>query len=178
MSGHCKWSTIKHKKGALDAKRGKIFSQISKDIRVAVKSGGEDEGSNPRLRTSLEKARTANMPKENIQRALDRGMGRGKNGTIAEVVYEGFGPGGVGMMIVAMTDNRQRTSADVKSILAKSGGSLGSPGSAAYMFERDGEGGYQVKMAIPADEQSTQKLEDLADELRAHDDVEDVYLAL
>jgi len=178
MSGHSKWSTIKHKKGALDAKRGKIFSQISKDIRVAVKSGGEDEGSNPRLRTSLEKARTANMPKENIQRALDRGMGRGKNGTIAEVVYEGFGPGGVGMMIVAMTDNRQRTSADVKSILAKSGGSLGSPGSAAYMFERDGEGGYQVKMAIPADEQSTQKLEDLADELRAHDDVEDVYLAL
>ena len=178
MSGHSKWSTIKHKKGALDAKRGKIFSQISKDIRVAVKSGGEDEGSNPRLRTSLEKARTANMPKENIQRALDRGMGRGKNGTIAEVVYEGFGPGGVGMMIVAMTDNRQRTSADVKSILAKSGGSLGSPGSAAYMFERDGEGGYQVKMAIPADEQSTQKLEDLADELLAHDDVEDVYLAL
>ncbi len=180
MSGHSKWSTIKHKKGALDAKRGKLFSQLSKNIKIAVKEGKSgDANQNPGLRLAVEKARSANMPNENIQRAIDRGLGKSASGAvIQEIVYEGFGPNGVGMVIIAMTDNTQRTSSNVKNILSKAGGSIGGPGSVMYMFQRDENGEYQCTMPMNIDDEKLQsKLEELMDSLREDDDVEDVFCA-
>ena len=113
MSGHSKWATIKHKKGALDAKRGKIFCKIIKEITVAARMGGGDEETNPRLRTALVKAKAANMPKDNITRAVKKGCGETDGAVFSELVYEGYGQGGVGLIIEALTDNKNRTSADV-----------------------------------------------------------------
>ncbi|MEN8253673.1 MAG: YebC/PmpR family DNA-binding transcriptional regulator [Patescibacteria group bacterium] len=177
MSGHSKWSTIKHKKGITDAKRGKLFSQLAKNIRIATKEGGSgDPKINSSLRLAIDKARAANMPKENLQRAIDRGMGKGKGGQIQEILYEGFGPGGVAMLIVSLTDNKQRTSAEIKNILSKAGGSLGSPGSASYMFKREKDFNYTVIIPTVVDDESLQKkLEELMDKLRENEDVEDVY---
>ncbi|QEN03286.1 YebC/PmpR family DNA-binding transcriptional regulator [Thiospirochaeta perfilievii] len=138
MSGHSKWATIKHKKGALDAKRGKIFCKIIKEITVAARMGGGDEETNPRLRTSLLKAKAANMPKDNITRAIKKGCGETDGAIFMELVYEGYGQGGVGLIIEALTDNKNRTSADVKSILNKGGGSLAATGAVSYQFNRKG----------------------------------------
>src|SRR3989344_3563462 len=122
MSGHSKWSTIKHKKESTDQKRGKLFSQISRTITIAVRqSGTGDPDLNPSLRLALEKARAANMPGENINRAIRRGLGRGDSGALEEVTYEGYGPGGVGVMVIAHTDNRQRTTAEIRNILERQG---------------------------------------------------------
>ncbi len=178
MSGHSKWSTIKHKKGVTDAKRGKLFSQLSKNIRIAVKEGKSgDPKFNAGLRLWLDKARAANMPKENIQRAIDRGLGKGKGGNIQEIVYEGFGPHGVGLLIVSQTDNPQRTAGEVRTILSKAGGNLAGPGSAMYLFTRNGEE-YQVTMPMEiADENQQTELEELLDTLRENEDVEDVFCA-
>lgn len=178
MSGHSKWSTIKHKKGIIDAKKGKVFSQISKAIRIAVKEGKSgDPDQNPTLRLAVEKARAANMPNQNVQRAIDRGLGKSASGrVIQEIAYEGFGPQGVAFVIVAMTENTQRTSANLRNILSKAGGSLGGPGSVMYMFERAENGDYISTMAMPVeDETLQQKVEDLMDLLREDEDVEDVY---
>jgi YebC/PmpR family DNA-binding regulatory protein len=138
MSGHSKWSTIKHRKGAQDAKRGKIFTRIIKEIMVAARLGGGDPDSNPRLRTAISAARTENVPKDNIERAIKKGTGELEGIRYEEMSYEGYGPGGVAVIVEAMTDNRQRTVADVRHCFSKSGGSLGEPGSVAWMFEKKG----------------------------------------
>ncbi len=139
MSGHSKWSSIKHKKGAADAKRGKLFSKLARAIIVAARDGGGDPDNNPTLATAIQKARDASMPKENIQRAIDRGTGAGADGAAIErIVYEGYGPAGVAVMVEALTDNRNRASAEIRHAFSKHGGSLGEPGSVAWIFEKKG----------------------------------------
>ncbi|MCD6343129.1 MAG: YebC/PmpR family DNA-binding transcriptional regulator [Spirochaetaceae bacterium] len=138
MSGHSKWHTIKHKKGATDAKRGKIFTKIIKEITVAARMGGGEEEANPRLRTVILKAKAANMPKDNIERAIKKGTGDLEGVEYVELNYEAYAPGGVGMMIEALTDNKNRTAADVRTILSKSGGQLAASGAVSYMFNRKG----------------------------------------
>jgi YebC/PmpR family DNA-binding regulatory protein len=139
MSGHNKWSTIKHKKGALDAKRGKLWTKILKEITVAARLGGGDVGSNPRLRLAVDQAKAANMPKENFERAIKKGTGELEGVTYEEVVYEGRFPGGVAIIIEAMTDNKNRTTPEIRSYFTKYGGELGTVGSAAYLFSRQGQ---------------------------------------
>jgi YebC/PmpR family DNA-binding regulatory protein len=178
MSGHSKWNNIKNRKGAQDIKRGKTFSQLSRLIRAATAQGQSgDPKSNPGLRLILDKARVANMPKSNIQKAIDVGLGKGGANQPQEVIYEAFGPGGVGMMIVSLTDNTNRTSAELRFILSKHGGSLGSPGSVRYMFERDAEGEFQPTMTIPIDEEAKEKMLILQDALLENEDVEDIFVA-
>jgi len=138
MSGHSKWATIKHKKGANDAKRGKLFTKIIKEITVAARIGGGDENTNPRLRTALLKARSANMPKDNIDRAIKKGTGDLEGVSYEELTYEAYGPGGVAILIDCLTDNRNRTAADVRNIVGKHGGNLGETGSVSYLFQRKG----------------------------------------
>lgn len=139
MSGHSKWSSIKHKKGAADAKRGKLFSKLARAIIVAARDGGGDPENNPTLATAIQKARDASMPKDNIQRAIDRGTGAGADGAAIEsILYEGYGPGGVAVMVEALTDNRNRASAEIRFAFSSHGGSLGEPGSVAYLFEKKG----------------------------------------
>ncbi len=140
MSGHSKWSTIKRQKGAADIKRGMTFTKIANAITIATRLGGSgDPVSNPRLRVALDGARGANMPKENVQRAIDRGLGKLPGQVIEEVAYEGFGPGKVAYFLEAVTDNKMRTLQEIRSLFERSGGALGSQGSTAYMFEKKGE---------------------------------------
>lgn len=140
MSGHSKWSTIKRQKGAADAKRGQTFTKIANAVTIAVKlGGGGDFESNPRLRMAIDSARDVNMPKENIQRAIDRGLGKLPGQKLEEATYEGFGPGGVAFFVEAVTDNKMRTLSEVRNMFERSGGSLGGQGSVAYMFEQMGE---------------------------------------
>ena len=138
MAGHSKWSTIKRKKGALDQKRGKLFSTISKEITVSSRLGGKDIDSNPRLRQAVKKAKSLNMPNSNIEKAIKKGVGELDNVFIEEVSYEGYGPFGVAILIEAITDNKNRTVADVRHALSKFGGSLGQAGSVSWNFERTG----------------------------------------
>ncbi len=139
MSGHSKWSTIKHKKGALDAKRGKAFTRILKEITVAARLGGGDIGSNPRLRLAVDLAKSNNMPKDNWERAIKKGTGELEGVTYEEVVYEGYGPGGVAMMVEALTDNKNRTTPEIRSYFTKFGTELGAQGSVAYLFSKEGQ---------------------------------------
>jgi len=139
MSGHSKWHTIKHKKGAADAKRGKIFTRIIKELSVAARSGGGDPGSNPRLRTLIAEAKASNMPRENIERAIRRGTGEEPGVSYEEVMYEGYGPSGVALLIQALTDNKNRTVGEVRHLLAKYNGNLGAENSVAWMFTRKGQ---------------------------------------
>src|SRR5829696_7426606 len=139
MSGHSKWSTIKRKKGAADAKRGQLFTKLTREITVSAKEGGGDPDSNFRLRLAVQRARTENMPAENIQRAIQRGSGAGADGAqYEEITYEGYGPNGVALLVQDLTDNRNRTVAEVRSIFTKAGGSLGEAGSVGWMFEPRG----------------------------------------
>ncbi len=139
MSGHSKWSSIKHRKAAADAKRGKAFTKLARAITVAAREGGGDPDSNPALATAVQKARDLSMPKDNIQRAIDRGTGAGAEAeAIERVVFEGYGPGGVAILAEALTDNRNRTSAEVRHAFTSHNGSLGEPGSVAWIFERRG----------------------------------------
>tara|TARA_B100001173_G_C15860871_1_gene492916 strand:+ start:40 stop:768 length:729 start_codon:yes stop_codon:yes gene_type:complete len=138
MAGHSKWSTIKRKKGALDQKRGKLFSTISKEITVSSRLGGKDIESNPRLRQAVKKAKTLNMPNSNIEKAIKKGVGELDNVVIEEVSYEGYGPFGVAILIEAITDNKNRTVADIRHALSKFGGSLGQSGSVSWNFDRIG----------------------------------------
>lgn len=139
MSGHSKWHSIKHKKGAADAKRGKLFTKLARAITVAARDGGPDPEGNAALATAIQKARDASMPKDNIQRAVDRGSGVGSDAAAIEtVVFEGYGPGGAAVLVEALTDNRNRTSAEVRHAFSKRGGSLGEPGSVAWIFEKRG----------------------------------------
>ena len=139
MSGHSKWSSIKHKKGAADAKRGKLFSKLSRAIIVAAKDGGPDPAGNLSLQNAIEKAKSYSMPKDNIDRAIAKGSGADADAAAFEtVVYEGYGPEGVAVLVEALTDNRNRTAADVRHIFAKNGGNLGTSGAVAWQFERRG----------------------------------------
>ncbi|MAG14150.1 MAG: YebC/PmpR family DNA-binding transcriptional regulator [Spirochaetales bacterium] len=138
MSGHSKWASIRHKKGAVDAKRGKLFTKIIREITVAARSGGGEPESNPRLRTAILAARSANMPKDNIDRAIKKGTGELEGANYEELIYEAYGPGGVALLVNCLTDNRNRTAADVRSILTKNGGSMGEAGSVSYLFQRKG----------------------------------------
>jgi len=138
MSGHSKWSSIKHKKSATDARRGKVFTKITKEISAAARLGGGDEEMNPRLRTVVARAKAANMPRENIERAIRKGLGSVEESHYIELSYEAYAPGGVGLMIEALTDNKNRTTADIRAVLSKSGGQLTSNGSVSYMFNRKG----------------------------------------
>src|SRR5436189_1979654 len=138
MSGHSKWHTIKHKKGALDAKRGKMFTKLIKEITVAARTGGGDINANARLRKAVSDAKGANMPNDTIDRAIRRGTGAEEGVTYDEITYEGYGPGGVALLIEAMTDNRNRTVAEIRHIFAKNGGNLGESGSVGWMFDKKG----------------------------------------
>jgi YebC/PmpR family DNA-binding regulatory protein len=139
MSGHSKWSSIKHRKAAADAKRGQQFTKLARAITVAAREGGGDPEGNPALATAVQKARDASMPKDNIQRAIDRGTGAGADAAAIErVVFEGYGPGGAAILVEALTDNRNRTSAEVRHSFTKHGGNLGEPGSVAWIFEKRG----------------------------------------
>ncbi len=138
MSGHSKWSSIKHKKGAADAKRGKVFTKLIKEITVAARLGGGDLNGNPRLRTAVDAAKGANMPKDNIERAIKKGTGELEGVNYEEASYEGYGPGGVAVLVECLTDNKNRTVADVKHSFERNGGSLGEPGCVAWMFEKKG----------------------------------------
>ena len=138
MSGHSKWSTIKHKKAAKDAKRGKIFTKLIKEITVSARLGGGDINANPRLRTAVLTARQNSMPADNIERAIKKGTGELEGVTYEEMTYEGYGPGGVAILVQTLTDNKTRTVADVRSILSKHGGNMGAAGSVAYIFSKRG----------------------------------------
>ncbi|NOY65490.1 MAG: YebC/PmpR family DNA-binding transcriptional regulator [Nitrospirae bacterium] len=138
MAGHSKWAQIKHKKAAVDAKRGKIFSKLAKEISVAARLGGGDPSMNPRLRTVIEKAKSANMPQENIKRAIQKGTGELPGTSYEEATYEGYGPGGVAMLIEVLTDNKNRTVAEIRHLMNKHGGSLGEAGCVSWIFEKKG----------------------------------------
>lgn len=138
MSGHSKWAQVKHKKAAVDAKKGKIFTRIVKEISVAARLGGGDPDGNPRLRTAIEKAKEVNMPQENIKRAIMKGTGELPGMTYEETVYEGYGPGGTAILLEVLTDNRNRTVSDIRHIMTKHGGNLGEAGCVGWMFEKKG----------------------------------------
>lgn len=177
MAGHSKWNNIKNRKSAVDNQRARIFNQLAKQIRISVKEGKSgDPKFNAGLRMLLDKARAANMPKEKIQKAIDVGLGKGASGMIQEIVYEGYGPGGIGVLAVAHTDNPNRTSSEIKFIFSRNGGTLGGPGSVMYLFKREGED-YKVMLPLPADEQTQEQLQALIDSLLENDDVEEVYHA-
>lgn len=167
MSGHSKWSTIKRKKGALDAKRGKIFTKLIREIVTAARIGGGEIDSNPRLRLIVDKAKAANMPKDNIARAISKGVGGGDDAeTFEEFVYEGYGPGGVAILIETLSDNRNRTVSEVRHALAKHGGNLGNSGCVAYLFEKKG------LISVPAAGADGDALMEVALEAGAEDVVE------
>ena len=138
MSGHSKWATIKRKKGAADAKRGKIFTKLIREIATAARIGGGDPAGNPRLRLVIDKARGANMPKDNIERAIRKGTGEGGDTQYEEVVYEGYGPGGTAILLETLTDNRNRTVGEIRHVLTKFGGNLGASGCVSFLFEKKG----------------------------------------
>ena len=138
MSGHSKWATIKHKKGAADAKRGQMFTKLIKEISIAARMGGGDPEGNPRLRTAILKARAANMPKDNVDRAIKKGTGELEGATYEELTYEAYAPGGGAMLIEVLTDNKNRAAAEIRNLLNRSGANLGASGSVSYLFKRRG----------------------------------------
>jgi len=166
MSGHNKWSSIKHKKAVVDAKRGKVFTRYIREITIAARLGGDDADSNPRLRAAITAAKGVNMPKDNIDRAVARGAGGDEADNIEEVRYEGYGQGGVAILVDCMTDNRNRTVADVRSAFHKGGGNMGESGCVGWMFHQKGQ------FIFAADSMSEEQLMDIALEAGA-DDVED-----
>ncbi|PKL13190.1 MAG: YebC/PmpR family DNA-binding transcriptional regulator [Spirochaetae bacterium HGW-Spirochaetae-8] len=176
MSGHSKWATIKHKKGLADAKRGQSFTKLIKEISVATKMGGSDPDSNARLRTAILKARADNMPKDNIERAIKKGAGEMEGSTYYELTYEGYAPGGVAIIIDTLTDNKNRTAADVRSTLTKLGGSLGATGSVSYMFQTKGIITYDP--AVHTEDEILEAALDLgAEDVTTSDDVIEVVTA-
>ncbi|RUM39516.1 MAG: YebC/PmpR family DNA-binding transcriptional regulator [Desulfobulbus sp.] len=167
MSGHSKWSTIKRKKGANDAKRGKIFTKLIKEITVAAKMGGGDVDGNPRLRSAVTAAKSENMPKDNIERAIKKGIGDLDGAVYEEILYEGYGPGGVAVLVETMTDNKNRTVADIRHFFAKSNGNLGESGCVAWMFDKRGV------IVVDAEGLDEEELMDIAIDAGAEDVVED-----
>jgi len=170
MAGHSKWSKVKRFKGALDAKRGKIFSRFSKEIMVAARMGGGDLYLNPRLRTAVLAARAQNMPSDTIERAIKKGTGEIEGGMVEELMYEGYGPGGVAIIVEAATDNKNRTAADVRSIFAKNHGNLAASGAVSYLFRRKGQIAIGKK-GIEEDKVMEAALEAGAEDLIADEDL-------
>ncbi|MBI4798578.1 MAG: YebC/PmpR family DNA-binding transcriptional regulator [Desulfarculus sp.] len=176
MSGHSKWSTIKRKKGAADAKRGQVFTRLIREISVAAKFGGGDIDGNPRLRTAVDAAKAQNMPKDNIDRAIKKGTGELEGVTYEEITYEGYGPSGVAFLIEVMTDNKNRTAADIRHILNKRGGQLAKAGSVGYLFEAKGL--FTVdKAAADEDKIMEVALEAGAEDVKDEGEVWEVYCA-
>jgi YebC/PmpR family DNA-binding regulatory protein len=168
MSGHSKWATIKRKKGAADAKRGQVFTRLTREIVMAAREGGSDADSNFQLRIAVEKARAENMPKDNIERAIKRGTGESKDGEVFEqITYEGYGPNGVAMMIECVTENKNRTVAEIRHLLTRSGGNLGETGSVAWQFKR------MAYFAVPAKNYDFDKVFEVAIDGNAEDCVSD-----
>jgi YebC/PmpR family DNA-binding regulatory protein len=174
MSGHSKWHTIKHKKGAADAKRGKIFTRLIKELTVAARAGGGDPGSNPRLRTILAEAKANNMPRENIDRAIRRGTGQEPGVSYEEVQYEGYGPGGAALIIEAVTDNKNRAVGEIRHLLEKHGGNLAATNAVAWMFSKKG---YIVVEKSKADEETllTAALDAGADDMQEDEDNWEIF---
>ncbi|MFZ5596477.1 MAG: YebC/PmpR family DNA-binding transcriptional regulator [Bacillota bacterium] len=171
MSGHSKWATIKRKKAKVDAARGKIFTQLSKEIILAAKQGGGDPEKNLRLKNAVVKAKEANIPNENIQRAIMKGTGELGGGKYEEVVYEGYGPGGVAVMIEAMTNNRNRTAGEIRHLFSKNGGNLGETGCVSWMFEKKGLIVVEKESGIDEDDLLMAALDAGADDVRSEEDV-------
>ena len=187
MSGHSKWSTIKHKKGKEDAKRGKVFTKLIKEITVAARTGGGDSEGNPRLRTAIVNAKAQNMPGENIERAIKRGTGELEGVNYEELTYEGYGPGGAAVLAEIMTDNRKRTVADIRHVFSKNNGSLAESGSVAWMFEKKGmitfgknnvEEETLIDIALEAGAEDVKEGEDEYDVITAPEDFEGVKEAI
>ena len=177
MSGHSKWSTIKHKKGAADAKRGKIFTRILKEMTVAARLGGGDPAGNPRLRAAVAEAKAANMPKDNIDRAIKRGTGEIEGVTYEEITYEGYGPGGVAIIVEALTDNTNRTTPEIRHMFEKHGGNFGTPGSVKFQFEKKGYFAIEKK-TVSEDKLMEVALDAGADDLQTDDpEIFEVYTA-
>ncbi len=162
MSGHSKWATIKHKKAALDAKRGKSFTRIIKEITIAARNGG-DPDANPRLRTAILAAKAVSMPADNIKKAIQRGTGEIEGGQIEEVTFEGYGPGGAAVLVQVATDNRNRTVSEIRHVFSKNGGNMGAEGSVAWMFDRKGQ------ILIPVGKATEEQLMDLVLDVGADD---------
>ena len=169
MSGHSKWATIKHKKGALDAKRGKIFTRLIKEIMVAAKAGGGEPDGNPRLRTAIAAAKAENMPNDNISRAIKRGTGEIEGAQYEDITFEGYGPGGVAIIVDVLTDNRNRAVSEVRHAFSKNGGNLGESGSVGYMFSKKGMIVVE-KSAVDEDKLTEIALEAGADDLSGDGD--------
>jgi len=187
MSGHSKWHSIKHKKGAVDAKRGKLFTKIIKEIIVAARMGGGDQEANPRLRTAVLKAKNANMPKDNVERAIKKGTGDLEGVDYTEMSYEGYGPGGVALFIEILTDNKNRTAAEIRHILTKMGGNLGETGCVSYQFSRKGVIAFDASkyseddilaVALEAGAEDVTNEDGIIEVLTSPDDFENVVKAL
>lgn len=173
MSGHSKWSSIKHKKGAADAKRGKVFSKLAKEMTVAAKLGGGDVNTNPRLRMVVEKARTENMPHDNVERAIKKGTGELEGVNYEEVTYEGYGPGGVAILVEVLTDNKNRSTSEIRTIFSKRGGSMAGHGSVNWIFKKKG---YILvkKESIDEDTIMSIALEAGAEDMKAENDMYEI----
>ncbi|MEK9165323.1 MAG: YebC/PmpR family DNA-binding transcriptional regulator [Patescibacteria group bacterium] len=177
MSGHSKWTQIKHQKGAADKKRGKLFSILSKRISIAARNG-KDQAANPALKDVIERAKVANMPNDTIERAIKRGAGElPGQGPVEEAIYEAYGPGGIQLIIIAATDNRNRTTANIRHILGKNGGSMSGHGSVVWNFERTIDG-FKTKSIQEADALSKEKVNQLIEQLEEDEDVEEIYTNL
>ena len=177
MSGHSKWHNIQAKKGKADAARGKIFTKIGREIAIAVREGGANPDTNNKLRDIIAKAKANNMPNDNIQRSIKKAAGEGTGATYEEIVYEGYAPGGVAIICNIVTDNRNRTSSDVRHIFDKNGGSLGTPGSVSYMFDNKGQIVVEREPGMDEDEMMMMALEAGAEDVNALDDVFEIYTA-
>ena len=187
MSGHSKWSTIKRKKGAADAKRGKIFTKLIRELSTAARIGGGEIDSNPRLRLVVDKAKAANMPKDNIVRAIQKGVGGGEGETYEEYVYEGYGPGGAAVLVSALTDNKNRTVGGIRHVFSKHGGNLGATGCVSYLFEKKGiiridgeqsDADTVMEAALDAGAEDVIESEDSLEVVTSHQDFETIKNAL
>jgi YebC/PmpR family DNA-binding regulatory protein len=176
MSGHSKWSTIKHKKAASDAKRGKIFTRLAKEITIAAREGGGDPSSNTTLRLAIIKAKEANMPKDNIEKAIKRGTGEIEGGELVDVVYEAYGPHSVGILIEVVTDNRNRAIADVRHAVSKYGGNMAEAGAVSWQFKRKGY--ISITDPVDQDELFMVAADAGADDIQFNDDVTEIYVEL
>ena len=176
MAGHNKWSKVKHIKAVVDARKGKVFSKIARELTIAAKSGGGEPDMNPRLRTAINAAKAANMPGENVERAIKKGLGDLDGTVMEEVTYEGYAPGGVAMLVECVTDNRNRASSDVRIAFNKGGGSMGSSGAVAHMFQRRGEIKFPVA-AVAEDAMMEYALEAGADDVSMDEDEYTLYTA-
>ncbi len=174
MSGHSKWSTIKRKKGAIDAKRGKVFTRIIKELTIAARMGGGNPDGNPRLRSAMAAAKAENMPKDNIERAIKKGTGELEGTSYDEITYEGYAPGGVAVMVEVLTDNKNRTAAEMRHVFSKNGGTLGESNCVAYMFDKKGAIVYE-KSAVDEDQLMEAALEAGADDVVADETTLSVY---